>query len=269
MKVIILASSLNGTAAHHLPYILKQKQVQITRVVYSEGKVLKDRKYYFKRLKKMFKIGVLGAANGIRMRKWYGADVKRYLDISSLEAICNDFEIPFYRTPTINCERTRQLFKEANAEVGISLGNGYIEKSVFCIPLFGMLNIHHEILPDYRNAQSIIWQLYSMSNQTGYTIHRISSKIDTGDILFAESIPIEFLGTLGATVTTTSALLLRASAKGLVFVLENFESLLANGKSQDTNSGRKFTTPSIWEFWRIYRNYKKLRTLGKPVILAR
>ena len=263
MKIIVLTSSLMGTAAHHLPYLLQQKGIKILGVVYSNGKILRDNKHYLRKLQKILKIGVLGAVNGILMRRWYGADVRKYLDIARLDTICRDSKIPFFVTPSINCERTRQLFREVDADVGISLGNGYIGKSLFSVPTFGMLNIHHEILPDFKNAQSVIWQLYFMSNRTGYSIHKIDSKIDTGDILFKEYIPIIFLNTLGKTVAATSANLLQTSAKGLIYVLENFECLLASAERQDPNNGMKFTTPTIFQYLKIYRNYRKLRDPGK------
>ena len=46
-----------------------------------------------------------------------------------------------------------------------------------------MLNIHHEELPAFRNAQSVIWQLHEGRNKTGYTVHEITREIDGGRIL--------------------------------------------------------------------------------------
>jgi folate-dependent phosphoribosylglycinamide formyltransferase PurN len=36
-----------------------------------------------------------------------------------------------------------------------------------------MINIHHELLPEFLGAQSVLWQLHEGSTKTGFTIHRI------------------------------------------------------------------------------------------------
>ena len=74
-----------------------------------------------------------------------------------------------------------------------------------------------------------------MSKETGYTIHKIDSKIDIGDIVFQENIPILFSTSLSETISKTSILLLEFSAKGLVYVIEHFDSLYINVSSNDAN----------------------------------
>jgi len=121
-----------------------------------------------------------------------------------------------------------------------------------------MINIHHEILPEYQNAQSVIWQIYNMSDTTGYTIHKIDDHIDTGAILYQEKMPILFKETLGSTVSHTFAELLEASAKGLVKVVADFEKFASSAKLQERVKGH--TTPTWFQFRRMLRNFEKLRT---------
>ena len=260
IKVVILTSSSSGTAAHHLPYLLKCADCQIAMVILSK-KSSNPKKSLFRMLKKIARIGVAGALNGIRMRKWYTEDVKKYASIPDLEETCKGNKIPFYKTPAINSEETEALFRKAGADVGISLGNGYIKSRIFSVPAYGMINIHHEMLPAFQNAQSIIWQLYNGSAQTGFTIHKINQHIDKGEILFQSPIPIKFKDTLADTVANTSALLLEGSAKGLVFVLENFEHLFKSATKQ--GKGKTYTTPSFWQFRIMQRNFKKLKKMAQ------
>ena len=257
MKIIILTSSRWGTAAHHLPYLLQIKSCEVAMVIFSRGKISDKGKHYFKKFKKILSVGILGAINGIRMRKWYNENTAKYAGTVDLKDTCEQSKIPFFEVETINSEKTISLFKQANADVGISMDNGYIGKKIFSVPKFGMLNIHHEILPEYQNAQSVIWQLYNNSSFTGYTIHKIDRQIDTGEILFQEKIPIIFKNTLADTVAHTSAVLLKSSAKGLLYVMEHFEQLQKNAKPQ--NEEKKYFTPNIFQFLKIYRNYRKLR----------
>jgi methionyl-tRNA formyltransferase len=257
MKVIILTSSYYGTAAHHLPFLIKNGDCEISMVVLSVGTNFNKKKSYKRKLLKILNIGILGALNGIRMRKWYTVNVRKYVPIKNLELICKENSIPFFVTPTINCDTTFRLFQQAQADVGISLGNGYIGKRIFSTPFSGMINIHHEILPQYQNAQSVIWQIYNCSSFTGYTIHKINEHIDKGEIIFQERVPITFKETLSETVSATSALLLESSAKGLIYLLSNFKGLMDTSISQGT--GKHYTTPSIWQYFKIVYNFNRLK----------
>lgn len=257
LKVIILTSSRNGTAAHHFPHLIEKCNCEIAAVVFNQGKKSNFKKLLKRKVNKVQKIGLIGTLNGVRMRKWYGQDLKKYLKIDEIEKMCKRFAIPFYKVPEINCVETVSLFQELDANLGLSLGNGYINKKIFDKPKYGMINIHHEILPEYKNAQSVIWQIYNQSKTTGYTIHLINENIDKGDILYQEQIPISFEETLSGTVSKTYAMLWEKSALGLVHVLNNYESYFKNVTAQV--NGDSYTTPSIGKFIRIYMNYKKLK----------
>jgi len=257
MKVIILTTSVYGTAGHHLPALFNCKDIEIAMVVVSEGQAVNGKNKSLRRIKKILRIGVFGAFNGIRMRKWYGQDVRKYCHIENAREFCSQHNIPFKSVPHTNSAETKQLFTEAAADIGLSLGNGYISPKVFGIPKYGMLNIHHEILPQYQNAQSIIWELYNGSAETGYTIHKIDKNIDTGAIVLQEKIPIVFRETLADTVSYNYARLFDASAEGLVRVFGNFDKYFSDARPQ--GKGTHYTTPSLWQFLKIERQFKKLK----------
>jgi len=252
MNIIILTSSDKGTASHHLEY-LASNNFDIKFVLYSKSKTVKSFK---SKLKKIKKIGLFGAINGLRMRKWYNSDLYSLKKISSLKNVCDQYGIDLIETDKINSKKTIKLLSKYNIDIGVSLGNGYISKNVFDIPTKGFINIHHEILPDYQNAQSIIWQLYNGSKQTGYTIHRINNKIDEGEILYKEKVPIIFKPSFSGTITVTYGELLDRSAVGLHHVLQDFNYYEEN--SQPQGIGNKYTTPSMKQFLCMYLNYKKL-----------
>ncbi|HYG49856.1 MAG TPA: formyltransferase family protein [Flavobacteriales bacterium] len=256
MRVIILTSSDKGTASHHLEYLLKSKQIHVCLVVQNTNAIAPRNKWK-KKFRKLRKIGVLGAWNGMRMRKWYNGDLYKYLRIKSIAEVCREHSIPLRTVRAINQEETRKLFREAGADLGISLGNGYIPKSVFSIPANGMINIHHEELPAFQNAQSVIWQLYTGSNKTGFTIHEIDSRIDTGNILYKETMDLEFRETLSDTVTYNLARLYEKSAIALVNVLEHYKEYKNNAYVQQ--GGISYTTPSFRNFIRIKKQYRELK----------
>ena len=257
INVIILTCSNQGSASVQLAELIKSKKIKIKSVVLSEGKIANKRKYFKRKIKKAFKIGLFGVLNGIRMRNWYSIDTRKYCDAKSIEHLCEKHNIPLNFTPSVNCFQTIQYFQDANADIGLSLGNGYIGSKIFSIPKLGMINIHHEELPSYQNASSIIWQLYNNSNKTGYTIHKIDKNIDTGDILYEEVFPIIFKQNLKTTVSFNYVRLWKKSSEGLVKLLENYEDYLEKSVSQ--GPGKTYTTPSLREYLIILKNFKKLK----------
>jgi methionyl-tRNA formyltransferase len=252
MKIVVLTSSPRSTASYCIPLLAASTKADIVKVIYCRGEVVKNRKYFFRRLKKVWKIGILGAINGIIIRKWFdGADLKPGL--IDIREVCLKLNIPFVETPSVNHPDTIMVMKEAEADLGISLSNSYISKRVFSIPRNGMINIHGEILPAFQNAQSVIWQIYEGSSVTGYTIHRIDSKIDTGDIIKQEVFPIVFKETLELTVRHTVDEILQRAGAGLVDVINNAEEYMSHPVPQ--KKGKTYTTPSLRQFTRIKRKF--------------
>jgi methionyl-tRNA formyltransferase len=210
-----------------------------------------------RRIRKTLRIGLLGAINGVRIRPWFSSEPAALLGIESLEDVAARHQVPFFVTPATNSLRTVELMTEAAADLGISLGNSYIARRVFDIPSFGMINTHHEALPEYRGAQSVLWQLYDGSRTTGFTVHQIDSAIDGGAILHRETVPIEFCATLHETVVATCASLYVRSLHGLTHVVDHFGELSRNATPQ--GGGASFTTPTLWQFFRMVRNHRRLR----------
>ncbi|WP_190808452.1 formyltransferase family protein [Flagellimonas sp. S3867] len=257
MDVIILTSNLLGSASLHLEELITSDKIDIKMVVYNQGKVSNKKKYYSRRLKKLIKVGPLGALNGIRMRKWYTNKTFGYLNIKPIDALCKQYDIPFKSTTSINCPETVSLFENANVDLGISIGNTYIGRKVYSVPKYGMINIHYEELPEYQNAIGVIWQLHNNSSHTGYTIHAIDRHIDTGNILLKEILPITFRPTLADTVANTYAKVWLQSTKGLLMVVEDFLSYFENKTPQAY--GNSYTTPTFMQYLTIRKKFKQLK----------
>ncbi len=255
-SVVVLTSSERGTAGHHLPYLVERSGAEVRLVVLSEGRPLDRRRHLRTKLRKARSIGIFGAANGVRMRRWYGEDLERYVRIEPVPVLCERYGIPLVRVTHTNGEETVAAFRRADADVGLSLGNSYISPRVFRLPRHGMLNVHAALLPEYQNAQSVLWELYNGSLETGYTIHRIDDGIDTGAIVLREAFPLELRPTLGDTVTWNVARGLARSARGLVRVLHDLDGSL--GRAEVQRGGSKYTTPTLTEFLRIRRNWRRM-----------
>ncbi len=252
MRLVVLTCSRCGTASRILPALCDCPQLEVVRVVLAHGVSPNARRRRWRRLLKIFRIGPLGALNGIRMRKWYSDPTT-----PDIEQLCRQRGVPFVETPSINCDETIRIFREADADLGLSLGNGYIGEKVFSIPRHGMVNLHSEILPAFQGASAIIWPIYENVAETGFTIHQVNRKIDDGDILLQETWPIVFHDTLRETVEANLAPARERAPAAMVKVCTQYESL--KRRAQKQSGGKTYTTPSYWQYLRMVRNHGRLR----------
>lgn len=80
---------------------------------------------------------------------------------------------------------------DSKAEIGFVFSYGKIipQKIIDLFP-FGIINIHPSILPKYRGPSPIQQALLDNLNSTGYSIMKIDSKMDSGNILYQEKTAI-------------------------------------------------------------------------------
>lgn len=65
-----------------------------------------------------------------------------------------------------------------------------LPKEVWSLPPMGTFNLHASLLPQYRGAAPINWALINGEAETGVTTFFIDERIDTGNIIFNETIAI-------------------------------------------------------------------------------
>lgn len=245
MKVLILCEGDSGMAARCLPALVAREGVEVAGVISATPAP----RQISRKLKKVLKIGLLGAINGVRLRKWYRDDEK------PLERLCQELGVPYFAGLRQNSAELQERIRTLQADLGLSLGNGFISPKTFTIPRFGMLNVHSEVLPRYQNAQSIIWPIACADPFTGFTIHEVERKIDGGRILCQKRIPIRFEKSLELTVRNNRKVVEAMIPESLADVCARFEDFRAKAVRQD--GGTSFTTPSIWSFLRMVRNNRR------------
>lgn len=251
-----MTGSLRGIASIALPELLASSSIDVAGVVFVQSAPSRrGAKHLLRKLRKTMAIGPLGAINGLRMRAWYARAYEAYLPTRDIRQICREANVPLHDVDSASSQRCREIVSELDSDYGLSLGNGYIPRSTFSIPRYGMLNVHHERLPAFRGAQSVLWQLYEGSATTGFTIHEVERGLDEGSIVFEQSMPILFESDVSATVTRTYAALVRASVEALVDILGTGEGRLAATPQRE---GRSFTTPTYWQFLRMRRHHDRL-----------
>jgi methionyl-tRNA formyltransferase len=253
MRVTVITSNPHGGGAGRaLERLAVTPGLEIPYVIVSRGVSNASRWSRLRRKAlKVWRIGPLGALNGIRLRSFFVGDAP--LDIRDVAA---RHAIRVVTVDAVNSAETARILSSEPVDLGLSLGNGYIAKRIFTLPRDGMINYHGELLPEYSGAQSIIWPVYLGERRTGFTIHRIDAGIDTGDILLRREFDIVFRPTLRETVAATSAVVNPHMPDAIAEVVADWPRLRDGARRQVVT--RKFTTPTFAQYLRMERNNRAL-----------
>lgn len=80
--------------------------------------------------------------------------------------------------------------KKLDADVFVVVAFRMMPKVLFEMPRMGTFNLHASLLPDYRGAAPINYAVINGEETTGATTFFINEKIDEGNILLQEQIPV-------------------------------------------------------------------------------
>ena len=111
------------------------------------------------------------------------------------------------RDPAV-VERLRALDPEA---IVVAAYGKILPKPLLDVPVRGAINVHASLLPRYRGAAPIQRAILAGDTQTGITIMQMNERMDAGDILLQEVVPIhedDTADTLGARLSAVGARLL-------------------------------------------------------------
>jgi len=76
-------------------------------------------------------------------------------------------------------------------DVGVVVAYGeLIPRELLSLPAHGMLGVHPSLLPAYRGAAPVAWALLSGETTTGVTIFRLNERLDAGEIVLQQRVPI-------------------------------------------------------------------------------
>lgn len=132
-----------------------------------------------------FTVPLVNAWNFVR--KLLGKEIK----IKTFEQIAKEQGIPIYRSKDFNGDQTKSFLKNVNANVIVSAYNNQIlKRQIFSVPEIGAVNIHPALLPNFRGLDGPFEAMYYGVKEAGVSIHKIDSKIDTGEIIVQEPIKI-------------------------------------------------------------------------------
>lgn len=91
-----------------------------------------------------------------------------------------------------------EKLKLLKADLQVVVAFRMLPEAVWNMPPKGTINLHASLLPKYRGAAPINWAVINGEKETGVTTFLLQHEIDTGNILFSETVPIGDDETAGA-----------------------------------------------------------------------
>jgi methionyl-tRNA formyltransferase len=115
----------------------------------------------------------------------------RKLTASPVKELALKANLPVYQPENFKSDADLAQLKAFNADLMIVVAYGLIlPQAVIDTPRLGCLNIHGSLLPRWRGAAPIHRAIMAGDKETGITIMRIVKKLDAGDMLHKEQVPI-------------------------------------------------------------------------------
>lgn len=176
----------------------------------------------------------LGRVNSIAMPNM-PSDARNYT-----EGMARHFSIPLVLVSKANIEADLiKWLKQYPCQVVVCLTFPFkIPERVLSVPPLGFINVHFAILPNYRGAEPMFWQIKNREAFGGITVHVMDKNWDTGPILMVRKVPINATDTHGVHASKVSVEA-AAMVPGLLSIVDKGAPL----SGQDQQGGKYFPKP--------------------------
>ncbi len=108
-----------------------------------------------------------------------------------IKSKAEELGIKVFQPAKVNTKESIEFLRQFYAELFVVVSFGQIlSKEALGLPRLYCLNVHASLLPKYRGAAPINWAIANGEKETGVAIIRMNEKMDEGDIILKEMIPI-------------------------------------------------------------------------------
>jgi folate-dependent phosphoribosylglycinamide formyltransferase PurN len=159
-------------------------------------------------------------------------------------------------SPDIHAEEILAKVRALSPDLGLIYSSPILKPTLFEIPRYGTLGIHHGKLPEYRGKKTTFWAIYNGEEVAGVTIQKVNSRLDSGEIVKEGNVPIngrslravwKDLETLGFDLYFQAIL--------------NFKQVLSEFHPQTEKKGKLYRDPKLKDilvFWgkQLFRKFK-------------
>lgn len=110
---------------------------------------------------------------------------------SDVKAFAKARNLTLLQPTNLKDETFLKELKALQANLQIVVAFRMLPKAVWQMPEYGTFNLHASLLPQYRGAAPINWAIINGETETGVTTFFIDEKIDTGEIILQDKLPID------------------------------------------------------------------------------
>ena len=190
----------------------------------------------------------------------------------SLRRIAEAHGIPIHFVSNYHSQDSIALMRAADADLGVILGTNILKESVFKIPRLGSINVHQGLAPYYRGCPAVFWELFNGEREVGLTVHFVESKVDTGDIVLQQTVPLEYDYSYGADfdsfITKYREGLVNACARLVADAVQALAQGTAALRTQDTSLGKRYRLPIKKEKDELKRRLRERRQVAAGRLLT-
>ncbi len=106
--------------------------------------------------------------------------------------LCYKNSLNFFFWNSNNELSIEDFIKSSNIDIIIVAGFKILKESTFSLAKEFSINIHPGILPANKGSSPVQWSIYLKKKYTGISIHKLSKKIDSGEIIYSEKFKLPF-----------------------------------------------------------------------------
>ncbi len=150
-----------------------------------------------------------------------------------VKVMAQSFGLPVFQPEKTGSESFLNVFKKLDPEMVVLVSFGQIlPKTIIDYPPFKCLNIHPSLLPKYRGAAPLHWQIIRGETKTGVSIMIMDEGMDSGDVLLQVETPLGEEETYGELHDRLAKL----GASMLIQSIEEMTQGTAQGIKQDASA---------------------------------
>lgn len=113
------------------------------------------------------------------------------LSLSPIKQIAFDDDLLCLQPDSLKESSVIEALRFLQADLFVVVAYGKIlSETILNIPKLFCVNVHGSLLPKYRGAAPVNWAIINGENETGVTIMKMNAKMDAGDIISQEVMPL-------------------------------------------------------------------------------
>ncbi|WP_415882982.1 methionyl-tRNA formyltransferase [Neptuniibacter sp. QD72_48] len=141
-----------------------------------------------------------------------------------------EHNIPVFQPTTLKTEEEQLALTNLKADIMVVVAYGMLlPKAILETPRLGCINVHGSLLPRWRGAAPVERSMLAGDAETGVTIMQMDEGLDTGDMLYKVTTPIENNDTAASVFERLAAI----GSEALVETLTQFQQETVSPEPQD------------------------------------